>query len=108
MVGKVCPGHDVGRLQRFFQRILYLFLSLFLWRRGGDSTTTTTVILHIPWGGTGFCDVLRTSLELHHGTKLCLVGVDFGDEEVGNEEEDAESDENAVVPPRVAPEVIER
>lgn len=40
--------------------------------------------------------------------KLCLVRVNLGDGEVSDEEEDTKTNENAKVPPGVAPEILER
>ena len=64
MIGKVCPGHDIRRLQGIFQSVLCLLRRLFIlfFRLDVGGGIVTTTVLHIPRGG--LRDVLRTSLEL--------------------------------------------
>jgi len=106
MIGEVCPGHDICRLQGFFQRFFHLIrmLSGFFPNIGGsDSVTTIVIVLQIRRGGKTFRDSLRTSLELHNRVDLGLVRVDLSEGKVCDEEEDTKSNKNPIVPPRVAP-----
>jgi len=74
----------------------------------GSIVSTSTAVLHISWGGSDSRDVLCTSLELCNRTKLGRARINFGKGEVSDEEEEAKSDKNAKVPPRVAVGVLKR